>query len=295
MTQRAHRVVVMLDDAPRRCPEGRASPGGAFLLRGERERHVTFDRYIGIDYSGAEAPESRLKGLQVYTASDGEPERVPTPAAPEGKHWNWSRREIAEWLIEQTQSDKRFIAGLDHGFSFPMTYFRRYGLTSWDQFLDDFVRYWPTHEPHTYVDFIRCDEPPRTGRSNEFRLTERWTSSAKSVLKFDVQGQVAKSTHAGIPWLRHIRRTVGNLIHFWPFDGWRIPDGKSVIVEVYPSIFRNRYGGQGHTSHEHDAYCVARWLRETCANGFLWRYADPPLTRCERAVADLEGWILGVA
>jgi hypothetical protein len=28
---------------------------------------MNFDCYIGIDYSGAETPTSRLKGLQVYS------------------------------------------------------------------------------------------------------------------------------------------------------------------------------------------------------------------------------------
>jgi hypothetical protein len=34
--------------------------------------------------------------------------------------------------------------------------------------------------------------------------------SAKSVFNFDVQGSVAKSTRAGIPWLRFIRQRLGS-------------------------------------------------------------------------------------
>ena len=30
-----------------------------------------------------------------------------------------------------------------------------------------------------------------------------------------------------------------NRVHFWPFDGCDVLDEKSVIAEVYPSIFRN--------------------------------------------------------
>jgi hypothetical protein len=41
-----------------------------------------------------------------------------------------------------------------------------------------------------------------------------------------VQGAVAKSTHAGIPWLRFIRQRLGARVHFWPFDGWDIPDSR---------------------------------------------------------------------
>ncbi len=189
----------------------------------------------------------------------------------------------------------RFIAGIDHAFSFPLSYFERYDLTGWDEFLTDFVEHWPTHEPHTYVGFIRDETPGRIGWPNEFRLCERWTSSAKSVFRFDCQGQVAKSTHAGIPWLWHIREAVGDRMHFWPFDGWAVPRAKSVIAEVYPSIFRGRYPREDRTVDEQDAYATARWLQETCERGFLERYFDPPLTENERRIAEIEGWILGIA
>jgi hypothetical protein len=53
-----------------------------------------------------------------------------------------------------------------------------------------------------------------------------------------VQGSVAKSTHAGIPWLRFVRQRLGPCVHFWPFDGWNIPAGRSAIAEVYPSLWR---------------------------------------------------------
>ena len=59
----------------------------------------------------------------------------------------------------------------------------------------------------------------RTGNARWRRLTEERAGGAKSVFYFDVQGSVAKSTHAGIPWLRFIRQQLGPRIHFWPFDG----------------------------------------------------------------------------
>lgn len=188
-----------------------------------------FDLYIGIDYSGAETPEKRLKGLQVYAVAPYQlPKRIITPAAPEGYYRNWSRREIANWIIELAKSTDLFIVGIDHGFSFPISYFDRYGLTSWDEFLKDFCYHWPTNQKQITVDKYRAGNL-RIGYTDEFRLTEKWTSSTKSVFHFDVQGQVAKSTHAGIPWLYKIRQEVGQYIHFWPFDGFNIPTGKSVI------------------------------------------------------------------
>ena len=277
--------------------------GSAVSLTGSAD----FDCFIGIDYSGAETPSSRLKGLQVYAALPGTDQVTPW-ASPtrsnNGQRVNWTRREVAERLLAEVNKGTRFLAGIDHSFSLPMSYFARYGLESWPGFLDDFVHHWPTHHEHVYVDFVRDgslfrsgEAPPpgsRTGSTDEFRLTERWSSSAKSVFLFDVQGSVAKSTHAGIPWLKWLREEAGDRLHVWPFDGWQVSADKAMLVEVYPSIFRNRYPREGRTPDQQDAYATARWMREMQNRGALEGYFAPPLSLAERAVADLEGWIFGV-
>lgn len=260
---------------------------------------MNFELCIGIDYSGAKTPVSRSSALQVYESRCGEePQSVLSPASIDKSRRNWCRREIANWLADRVQQGTPFIAGVDHGFSFPISYFKRYGIRSWDQFLIDFVEHWPTDRDDSYVDALRQQSDgaasKRTGSNKEYRLTEKWSSSAKSVFQFDVQGSVAKSTHAGIPWLLRIRNDFGDRVHFWPFDGWMPPEGKSVIAEIYPSIFRNRFPRQQRSCDQQDAYSVARWLSETSQTGFLDRYFNPPLTNHERETADLEGWILGI-
>ena len=62
------------------------------------------------------------------------------------------------------------------------------------------------------------------GNARRRRLTEERAGGAKSVFHFNVQGSVAKSTHAGIPWLRFIRQRLGDCVHFWPF----IPSPRSI-------------------------------------------------------------------
>ncbi len=111
---------------------------------------------------------------------------------------------------------------------------------------------------------------------------------------FDIQGQVAKSTHAGIPWLRRMRTELGGNLHFWPFDGWEVDGTKSVVAEVYPSIFRNRYPRGDRTVDQQDAYATARWLQETDGLDALGHYFRPPLSDEQARVAELEGWILGI-
>ena len=138
---------------------------------------MRFTLHIGIDYSGAQTPESRLKGLQVYEAKAGHPPRkISTPT--EGAK-NWTRLEVAHFCAAAIETGEPVIIGIDHAFSFPMSYMERFGIKTWEQFLDDFMRHWPTADPHTYVDFVR-DGNPRTGEATELRLCEQWTSGLKA-------------------------------------------------------------------------------------------------------------------
>lgn len=255
-----------------------------------------FSRYIGIDYSGAETPNASLKGLRVYLAlGDSPAAEVPPPPSPR-KYW--TRRGIAEWLAERLAEDVPTLVGIDHGFSFPLRYFEVHHLPpDWPTFLDDFQQHWPTDADHTYVDFIRdglCgDGEARMGNPRWRRLCEE-RCKAKSVFHFDVQGSVAKSTHAGIPWLRTLRKQLGARVHFWPFDGWDIPVGRSAVAEVYPALWKRAFPPGDRTPDQHDAYTVATWLREADRDGRLSAALKPDLSPPQRAVAQVEGWILGV-
>jgi hypothetical protein len=125
-------------------------------------------------------------------------------------------------------------------------------------------------------------------------LTEERVGSAKSVFHFDVQGSVAKSTHAGIPWLRYIRERLGKRVHFWPFDGWDIPAGRSAIVEVYPTLWSRSFANEGRTGDQHDAFTIAAWLSRADRDGRLAAFLKPELSPPERTLPQVEGWILGV-
>ncbi len=255
-----------------------------------------FERYIGIDYSGAETPTKSLAGLRVYEADRlSVAQEIEPPPSPR-KYW--TRKGIAQWLVATLAKDDGALVGIDHGFSFPLRYFEQHGLPlDWDAFLDDFQRHWPTDQDHTYVDFVRggsCgNAEARWGDPHWRRITEV-RARAKSVFQFDVQGQVAKSTHAGIPWLRYIRQQLGRQVHFWPFDGWSVPPHSAVIAEVYPALWNRSFPVDDHTPHQHDAFCIAEWLRRADANGTLMQFFCPDLEPSERQTAAVEGWILGV-
>jgi deoxycytidine triphosphate deaminase len=277
-------------------PSGRRG-GQSRSSSGKTEAAPFFARYIGIDYSGAETPTASLKGLRVYEANGtSSPLEILPPSGPK-KYW--TRRGVAEWLATRLAEDVPTLVGIDHGFSFPLRYFERHGLArDWQAFLEDFRLHWPTDEDGVYVDFVREGDvgngAARTGETRWRRLTELRAGAAKSVFLFDVQGSVAKSTHSGLPWLLYLRRQLGARVHFWPFDGWEIPDGRSVVAEVYPSLWSRNHPPEGRTADQHDAHSIVVWMQRTDREGGLDEYFAPTLTADELAVACCEGWILGV-
>lgn len=256
-----------------------------------------FGRYIGVDYSGAKTAESSLKEIRVYASTpSAEPEEVLPPEGP-GKYW--SRRALMRWLLDQLSSGAPSIVGIDHAFSFPIAYFEKHGLPlDWPGFLNEFQRHCPTDQANTYVDFFREGAAgcwtSVTGEPSWLRLTEQWTTSAKSVFLFEVQGAVAKATYAGLPWLRYLRQELRSKVHFWPFDGWDVPEGLGVVAEVYPSLWMKRFARQDRNGDQHAAYSVAAWFRRADLNGSISQFLHPALDTQERKIAGIEGWILGV-
>lgn len=256
-----------------------------------------FKSYIGIDYSGAKTAGVGLTGLRVYMADAKQPAREVLP--PQSRSKYWSRRGIAHWLRDQINRQPATIIGIDHGFSFPRAYFDQHGIAhDWHVFLDDFCAHWPLTQDDISVDHVREGlagrGAKRFGNTRWRRMCEVRAGGAKSVFHFDVTGSVAKSTHAGLPWLQYLRDTCGDKISFWPFDGWRPQKNRAVVAEVYPSLWHDRYPVRNRTPDQHDAYSIATFLRDNDLAGSLAPFLQPPLSAEEKQVAVYEGWILGV-
>ena len=249
-----------------------------------------FDRYVGIDYSGADKPNSARSGLQVFLATGGnQPSRQQRP----DNSFQWSRQRLAEWLLDILAEPTRTIVGIDHAFSLPIEFLLRHRITNWEGFLIEFCKHWPT-DKEAVKD--RRKGNPMLGSPDMFRLTDRRAGSAKSVFQFDVNGQVATSTHAGIPWLKYLRDQLGVRIQFWPFDGFEPELGRSVVAEVYPRLFRRYYQRPDGPSddHEYDAWMACSWLQDKDRSGQLGEYLTPSLSPDESTIVQLEGWMLGL-
>lgn len=255
-----------------------------------------FKRYIGIDYSGAATADSPLSGLRVYMAeASGAPLEVRMHA---DKRKHWSRRGLAQWLVATLRDGPPAVTGLDHGFSFPLLYFSQHGLSSdWNAFLSDFCAHCPADRAGVTIDALRTSPAwlsLRSGNARWRRTTELRAGGAKSVFHFGVPGSVAKSTHAGLPWLRHAREELKSALHVWPFDGWRPPPGTSVVAEVYPALWSKDFERVSRTGDQHDAYAIAAWLQRADAMGTLASAMQPKLCDEAKSAAAVEGWILGV-
>jgi hypothetical protein len=213
--------------------------------------------------SGAEMSNSSLKALRIYMAAPTElPSEVKPP--PRARKY-WTRRGVADWLAARALEESPSLIGIDHGFSFPMAYFQK-AQTALELVLDDFQAHWPPGQDNISVQFVRdgiCGAAHARSGDPRWRRVAEVRLDAKSVFHFDVQGSVAKSTHAGLPWLLYFRQSSRGRLHFWPFDGWVFPPGETVVAEVYPSLWSSIFPRRNRNRDRHDAYSVAAWLRRT--------------------------------
>ena len=258
-----------------------------------------FERYIGIDYSGAKTPEASLPGLRVFMA-EGSDRAHEVPPPPSARKY-WTRRGLTQGLEERLKESVPTIIGIDHAFSFPKSYFEAHSLPfCWRNFLDDYCDHWPTDREGIRVRDLwkRKDSTAqaRRGKNSWRRLTEK-DNPAKPVFQFGVQGEVASSTHAGLPFLRALKNALPN-VHFWPFDGWEVERGKSCLIEAYPRLYLSNYLNDydvknSFTLDQRDAYVTAMWMRDADQKGHLRRALNPKLPDEVRKTATYEGWILG--
>jgi hypothetical protein len=305
---------------PGSCGEASAeAPGRTGSSAGAAE----FERFVAIDWSGANG--RRHKGIAVAVAGPGE--SAPEIVRPDGSPRAWSRTGVLEWLLEQAEAGPRALVGFD--FSFAPPFVARGSYLPGDPVPDTGPAFW------AYVDRLCHDEDlgavsllahhhrrhfyfgAADGRKADFlhlrtcELAFNAGGGGKPSTVYDAIGaaQVAKASFAGMRLLNRLRGPYA----VWPFDALT-PD-RGAVVEIYARAFIRRAGlpgrklreldtlnmalgrlgsrpvasGRPLSDHETDAIVSAAGLRAVAHEARCWSPAGLTPT-----VAVTEGWTFGV-
>ena len=281
-----------------------------------------FDGYIAIDWSGA---DGRYAGISLAACAPGR--AAPRLVAPEAARW--TRTAVAGWLDRELRSGRRLLIGCDFAFGLPFEE-RGYLAGSAPERADIFGL-WDLIEGASggAADFgcagvladqrfaplywLRGRRP--AGWMLRQRQAERACAAAtgthpECVFKLIGAKQVGKASLTGIRVLRHVRAANPGRVAVWPFE----PVGaKSVVVEIYPTLFRKQAAGglaklrtrealnaalrklgsrgvraTALSDHDTDALISAAGLRRLIDRGEV-ALSPPRDMRVRR-----EGWIFGV-
>ncbi len=73
---------------------------------------MTFDAFVGVDWSGAKGSRHRTIQVAMCEPGDGAPRIVPAPGGA------WSRRGVLDWMLD-AEHQGRVLAGFDFSFTVP--------------------------------------------------------------------------------------------------------------------------------------------------------------------------------
>jgi len=188
---------------------------------------------------------------------------------------------IAEWLVERLSEGVPMLVGIDHGFSFPLRYFQVHGLKpDWLIFLDDFQHHWPTDNDHNYVDFVRegvmGNGAARMGNAH-WRRIHPGAATCRARWRNPPMPDSLASLHAPAPWRLRSFLAVRRLGRPHRALGHR----RGLSVALAPQLQAKAERPISMTLSASPPGC-----RAPTTPGLL--------SPAERAVALVEGWILGV-
>jgi len=276
---------------------------------------MDFNCYIAIDWSGAQG--NNLPGLQVAKCDN-------TNNQPELKTNNgngWLREGILQFLNDEHNKNGPLLIGIDFAFAYPfcdkLAYFPGHQLSPDSAFalwqLIDIIcqndndfhgRTFFHNEKIGFREYLNLHNyQGNKYDNNRFRITETMCSVKHGVhpsCDFNCVGpaSVGIGSIAGMRFLHAVRTEYRDSFTIWPFES--LNPKKSVIVEIFPRLFKNNHNNYGinqnfinqfNNQNEHvmDAIVSAQAIKNIAGNE---NYRKPKyLNDCCRKY---EGWIFGV-
>lgn len=267
-----------------------------------------FDRFVGIDWSGARG--SRHPSIQVADAKGGN--APPTLILPDASVW--SRQAVLDWLASLGGNT---LVGIDAGFGFAsIPAFPQPARQLWAE-IDAVCAGDPDLGGHAFIAARRdafwtgITDGPRAGRAH-LRATEQAYAASRlgqPTSNFVLLGasQVGKASLSAMRLLHRQPHPV------WPFDP--VPAAGPMLLEIYCQAFARMAGVRGKLreraaldralahfgsppaavperfpDHVGDALITAAGLRAIAAEPRWWSPAGLTPT-----IAAREGWTFGVA
>jgi hypothetical protein len=210
----------------------------------------TFDRFVGVDWSGATG--RNYSGIAVADCRVGS--EAPVLVEPLGRRWR--RTEFADWMAAQAGQGERVLVGIDCAFALPAAMASQvlgdgYSAAALWAHIDAtcadapdfFGGPFAQHEQHSAHFWHRGPRP--AGFAEYHRATEHACKAAglgspESPLKLVGARQVGKGGLAGMRVLHALKTRLGGRFAVWPFDP---PDRADIVcIELYPRLFMKMAG-----------------------------------------------------
>jgi len=286
-----------------------------------------FQRYVSIDWSGADTDEKRVD-LCVVEASPQQGRIVSPPNARAGVK-RWSRKEAVCYLNDILQAKApRALVAMDFGFGLPWGADRAiFKCSGWRAMLDALAELYHRHgTARTTAEAINANArfdghgPYRFNNNRTdyrfyldhgvayYRVAEVAVPQAISQWYLGSGATVGFQTISGLASLAVLlsRRDAGKLsFDVWPQEVSEPRADKHVLVESYPAIcpkLHDRDYGPCANDHQRDAWRVLDWILHADKTETLRTAFKIPLTRFGRIESAsfleqvrFEGWIIGVS
>lgn len=292
---------------------------------------LNFDRFVGIDWSGAKGKRTSSIQVAQITCDGSHPDIVHPPI-----YKNWSRAEVADWIEVQTQKGTRTLVGIDCNFGYGARVLEEqlgakttaerlwahiedvcadvpnyYAAPFWEKYAD---YYWFGGKQPAWFDVKKLR------RETEWACGEAGLGQPESPFKLFSPTQVGKGGLAGMRMLHDLKARCGARLAVWPFDSDETCNqAQLVITEIYPRQFIKR-ADLGNkkidnsrdldiclerleagpislpfvSDHIADAIVSAVGLRQICGTGNNVPNAIARPAKMSTQAALKEGWIFGV-